>query len=622
MSAGRAGLVVRWKEQAPDDVTKELTQRSHFNSERVGLVEALVREAFQNILDAAASERTGPIRTRIAIRPSEAGGPPFMDGLLMDLGPHLRASGIEHTEEQLVRPGFLVIEDFNTTGLTGAWQDPGPGGWNDFFRAFGASHKGGRTGGRWGLGKLVFTSSSAIRTFFALTVRAGDDPPSPLLMGQTILKTHEFGGRRFGSHGFICLPGAEGTIQLPATDPHVIERFTREVGANRRREPGLTIAVAAPIGDLKRDEIVRFLLENYFFAIIDGQLEVDVDGVAVTASTFDDVVQRFGGESMKGGRLAAFIRDIGLQRKQGPSAIAGPGWPAQPDLGLSAESLEALRHAYREGELVQVRFPITLRDRTGATHGTYVDVMARKAKPGEAGGTLVVRGLLTIPGEADRIRTAGCFAALLAEDEAIASFLGDAEGPAHVDWNSRAERLAEGWRNPEARLREVRRAPRMLLDALSPAIIEEDLRALIDELAVDAQAPGAPDPVRPTKSPPSRPIDGEPHAPKRKFRLERRDGGFSVIAGPGLGEDDLPMRLRVRVAFDVPRGDPFKQHHRFDFDLTNDGEIAVKAEGAAVERENAQTAIVTAQASDFRATFEGFDRHRDLVVDVRRSAGP
>lgn len=620
MTASIAGLVVRWKKQAPDDVTKNLTQRDQFSSEKVGLTEALVREAFQNILDAEEPQRKAPIRVRVGITKPVQRPEPFMGGLLLDLAQHLRACGINTDEAQLRAPGFLVFEDFTTTGLTGAWDRHDQGGWNGFFRAFGASNKGGKTGGRWGLGKLVFTSASAIRTFFALTVRHSDTPRVPLLMGQAILKTHEMGGALYGTHGFLALPGADGTIQLPCGDEAVIARFREEAGVTRTMEPGLSVAVVLPIQDVTREQLLRFLLDNYFFPILDGQLEVDVDGVQVTAKNFDAVLKQFGGDDLKGGRMAAFIRAVGAARKDPPMVTAPKAWYSAERLGLPEPTVQKLRDAYKAGEVVVVQFPITLRDRDGADRMTHVEVAMRKAGDGERGGAVVVRNLITVPAEADRIRAPGSYVALLAQDGPLVTFLGDAEGPAHLDWNANAERLNAAWKNAGGRLSEVRAAPRRLVELLAPALAEEDPDALIEELSIESELRAARLPIEKSR----KPKEGKGKVPddlpaaKPKWRLQKRQGGFALSSGPGLEEADLPMRLRVRAAFDVPAGDPFKRHHRLDFDLDGGPGVSINSEGATVVAENAKTVIVTAETAPFRVNFEGFDARRDLVVEARR----
>jgi hypothetical protein len=616
-----ANLVLRWKKQAEDDVVKELTQRSQFHSERIDLSEALVREAFQNILDAGDETDGNPIRVRIRIVRNDQDTEVFLESLLEGLKPHLQAAGIPYESEKLIRPDFLVIEDFGTTGLTGPWGQLGAGGWNDFFRSFGASNKSGRTGGRWGLGKLVFTSASAIRTFFALTVRSEDTSRQPLLMGQTVLKTHEIPGQgTYGSHGFFCAPGAEGTIQLPVTEPDTIRRLAAALGFTRSREPGLSLAVINPLGTFDERQIISFILSNYYLSILRGRLEVEVGDEIVSKATFDNLVQHLGDHKMRTGRLAGFIREIEQRGQKGPDAVASQKWALPDQAAFSENDLQALRAAYGDRRLVYVRFPINLRSRSNEERPTHVDVALRQTGPDEEAATLCVRGLLTLPGEADRIKALGCFAALLAEDEAIVSFLGDAEGPAHTDWNPREERVVERWLNAPARLAEVRKAVRVLIGALSPALSRRDDKALIDIFSVARMAPPARSSgERKVASRPAPPLAALPPS-QPKYRIAKRSGGFSVSAGPGMTADDTGLKIRVRMAFDVPRGDPFKQHHKHDFDLNVRQNIRITSNDADVDVKDEKTVLLTVRSSTFKVSFEGFDPRRDLVVDAWRSS--
>src|SRR6185295_19589365 len=89
--------------------------------------------------------------------------------------PHLRAegSGVRGAPPQPRACRFLAIEDFGTTGLDGDPRELRPEGSPSrlfaFFRAEGISQKGGKDGGRWGVGKTVFLRSSGINTILCLT---------------------------------------------------------------------------------------------------------------------------------------------------------------------------------------------------------------------------------------------------------------------------------------------------------------------------------------------------------------------------------------------------------------------------------------------------------------------
>ena len=165
------------------------TQRDQFNNDDVELVDALVRESLQNSLDAAAEEK---VRVRFSLhRPDDAGRGALLAQLdLEQLRKRLRACAIDPDSIAFADPKLLVIEDFGTTGLTGSWGSMDKEPFSDFWRRMGKSHKAGKSLGRWGLGKLVFSSSSEARIFFGLTVRK-TDPELQLLMGQAVLTTHD-----------------------------------------------------------------------------------------------------------------------------------------------------------------------------------------------------------------------------------------------------------------------------------------------------------------------------------------------------------------------------------------------------------------------------------------------
>lgn len=167
------------------------TQRDQFNNDDVELVDALVRESLQNSLDAAAEEK---VRVRFSLhRPDDAGRGALLAQLdLEQLRKRLRACAIDPDSIAFADPKLLVIEDFGTTGLTGSWASMDKEPFSDFWRRMGKSHKAGKSLGRWGLGKLVFSSSSEARIFFGLTVRK-TDPELQLLMGQAVLTTHDHG---------------------------------------------------------------------------------------------------------------------------------------------------------------------------------------------------------------------------------------------------------------------------------------------------------------------------------------------------------------------------------------------------------------------------------------------
>jgi hypothetical protein len=210
-----------FEERDPRYIEQELTQRDQFNNDEVTLAEAIVREVIQNSADAALDST--PVKVRFSIHEIAPADVQQFRHQFLALRPHLTACKINAWEIDEKKPRLLVIEDFATKGLTGEPGSLDGGNFHSFWRRHGKSGKSGRAGGRWGLGKLVYSTSSDIRCFFGLTVQA--DKNEPLLMGQAVLSNHEIGNRKYVAHGFWFGSRNTDGMQMPVSDPVFIDSF-------------------------------------------------------------------------------------------------------------------------------------------------------------------------------------------------------------------------------------------------------------------------------------------------------------------------------------------------------------------------------------------------------------
>src|ERR1041385_7391895 len=141
-------------------VEQELTQRDQFNNDEVELAEALVREVIQNSTDA--SNGSGPVVVRFSVRSFTGQRALELHSYFAKLRPHLAACGLDASALERNDARALIIEDFSTKGLTGSPDELDNDNFHNFWRRHGKSVKAGKSGGRWGLGKLVFSTSSEI----------------------------------------------------------------------------------------------------------------------------------------------------------------------------------------------------------------------------------------------------------------------------------------------------------------------------------------------------------------------------------------------------------------------------------------------------------------------------
>jgi hypothetical protein len=595
-----------FRDISDDPSEKELTQQDQFNNDEVALAEAIVRETIQNSTDAQAAG-SATVRVRFAISAINGSGRACFDEIVNGLSPHLRACGMPAlgATEPLKT---LVVEDFGTTGLTGSVEIKDNGQFSGFWRRFGRSNKQGAKGGRWGLGKLVFPSASGVRAVVGLTRRAGDN--GCWIMGQAVLRNHTVSEKEKDSVGFWCndkgaRPG------LPTNDDVVASKLSQAAQLRRKSEPGLSLIIPALLPDITSDLLIAATVRNYYFPILTGRLIVEVDDSEISEHSFESVSQSLSSELLPRS-LLAFVRQLQDARTVEPTLVLPPAWQLN---GISADTLgpdatDKLREHYKAGKLLSVRAPIQVKPRSGPATGTYVDLFLKNATPGERVQTLVVRGSITVPTEGKKINLPDAHAALVATDELISRLLGDAENPAHTQWNERAEKLRLGWEGGGLALRRVRAALPELYALVAERVERDDPLALVEFFSIPkSKDAGATPPTT------GRPVDLPPAAPK-PFRIEKRVGGFAILPDANIKPDQFPLQLHVRCAYDVLSGNPYKRYSEYDFSLYRHP-IQISKVNADCWQTTDNEMDVVAHKEGFEIEVSGFDANRDLIVEAQ-----
>lgn len=602
-----------WKFPQRDfnDVEQEVTEADQFDTETVPAPESLVREAIQNSQDARLQNNGDPVRLKFRYHTVQTGlDIAFLQELLDGLKPHIQEAGFEINQERLENPAVFVVEDFGTEGLTGSVDnDADQGNFRSFWFRHGGSFKHGSQNGRWGLGKLTFPMSSALRCFFGLTLRPGES--DPLVLGQAVLRTHRMNGSKYAPHGHYG-DFVQGRLS-PVSDPAFTARFSRGLGLTRATETGLSVVVPYPVEEPDLEILLRFVARNYAYPILTGRLVVDVLGEKIDAQT----LRTIGGSLLDPG-LLDFIEAL---------HVAGDGLVEVADVPydngyrleekhVGEDTLRELRARYANGELIGFKVPVLLsRKKESRKRPAKFSVFLRAASEGQPGGAVYVRGDITVPDAASGFSGKGAFAALLAHDPVVSEFLADAENPAHTKWVGTASRLKENWKYPLQALQFIRSAPNKLFQMLTTGREIEDPKALLNFFWIDE--PDAPRPKdgddesrRKTKTPPP-----PPPPSKKRLVIRKLKGGFEIAPGPDFGELRLPARLKVDVAYDIEYGNAFKEWQPYDFDLSENDSVNIEISGADYESEG-QTIRLEITDPDFDVRVQGFDPKRDIVVQA------
>lgn len=633
------GPVWKFKPVAKDDKLVDPIQQEFFTTESVGdPSEALVREAVQNSLDARSSKAT-PVTVRIAL--SSRGPAQANQCRLYFAGLHqhilAQGTGLVAPPDLNAPIDYLVIEDFGTRGLLGDPEESGDKAdserGNNFFyfwRNVGRSGKSETDRGRWGLGKAVFPASSRINTFFGLTIP--NDKEVGLLMGQTVLKIHRSdAGQRYHPYGDFGLFSRESDSRyfaLPISAPATLSGFSQTFGLLRVNEPGLSLVIPAPIRDLQIDNIRSAVLKQYFYPILSGELVVRLEdsGKSVTSLTADDIRAAAGDLPEK--KRSPFLKLLELATwslnlkptdyvELTPSApAAAPDWGSLSPL---APEIEAdLRHRYSNGERLAFKVWLKVQETKKSPSLSWFTVYLERDPLLLRGEGHFIREGITLSGIPAHLE-GGVRGLVLVTDPHLASMLGDAENPAHTEWQKNSPKFKDKYNHGPSTLLFVKKSLRWLALFLSrpPAGIDRDLLKDIFYLNRPTEELGSD----------SGSLDrlGADQIPKATFppaqrqsliRINQLAGGVRVSLARELPEEPVPFD--IHFAYGIRRGNPFRKYHSLDFDLQGDL-LNINAADGECEAIASNRLRCTPRSQEFEVTVSGFDSTRDLVVRAVRT---
>ena len=624
------------------EVNRETMEWEFFEDE--SRVTRLVRESIQNSLDAqgvGADDARETTKVRFSLtgieRPlSRHRAEPYLKGLASHLEavPELRISDLV----ALAADGmpYIVIEDAGTVGLEGdhlQYDDSQASEGNHFywfFRNVGRSGKGDNSNGSWGLGKWVFPDSSKIGSFLALTRRCSDN--RVMLMGQSVLKIHSVNGERHDPYGYFANVDEHGMAIPSVSDENsgFINRFIRDFGIDWRDDrPGLSIAVPFPRMDdgdgIDLDVILGAVLENYFYAIISGRLEVTLEDsrerVEVRSDTIAELLDRakladangHNGERSPESYLALFGMARECLRMSDDDRVVIP-MRDLTRIEFTDSRAADIRRRFHAGEIVAVRVETRVTRRGENAELTYLDLYVQKDDSLPQGHDYYVRGTLSIS-EMNLIGSSRARALMVIdENQPLAALLRDSEPPAHTTWRSTAERARTRWTSAQRHVADVRRVASRVLAMTERCddVIQRDVFTELFPQPISANSGAA------TATGPSVRDKPQRYTPNpQPFRISNIPAGFE-IRGVQRGGAPEPGSMLVRVAYDIPRGDAFALYNSQDFRLHHDATVSVRAVGCHVvsgaDDPANELKIEVDDPAAFSLRLEGFDENRDLYV--------
>ncbi len=632
----------KFKKLTPDDTKGDPSHLEFFRSEVLeNPIDALIREDIQNRLDAKSN--SWPVRVSYFLN-SEGLPDSSIQKWFPNFQEHINAPQVlDELREQPFQLGnpvpYLVIEDFNTTGLKGdveQTEDPNPNeNRNDFYwfiRNVGRSGKKAGDRGRWGLGKIVYAAASRIHSFFAYSIR--NDDPTSILVGRSVLTIHRTDDGEFDSEGYFgeYKSSEHKYFSTPSSDKSFINKFISDFKITRKNDqPGLSLVIPFPDDSITINGLIQSVIDHYFWEILAEHLVVTVSNnqksYELSKENISNFVQTWSGftpdKKTEIRRMIEFcdaanemkLRDDGyfiLKRSKNFK------WNDVKSLFDKDSDPEGARKMFREDKMLAIEVPIKISKSNDSENGKdssfmiYVQKDTEFNKPSET----FIRNGLTIIGQR-ALKEPGIRTLMVAEDGPITEFLGDAENPAHTKWLTTTKHFRGKYNKGPTLLSFIKNSSARLANFLAKVEGMELISLLSDIFSIPEDGEDIPPQPQP-KPGPNPPVEPVPPLPPRSLYLsiDKFQHGFAIKNN--IQATSKPDRINIRVAYETIRGNPFTQWQPADFNFSErQSNVKFKSVGCSILEKFDNRIIVVVRDDKFSLTISGFDLNRDLIVDAK-----
>ena len=630
-----------WKFREVPSGTKNRNpvQDEFFNSsEALTEVSSLVRESIQNSLDAHKRvDDEEPVRVKFRL---DSLDPSLINAYFDALDPHLRAGipGGSGLSQRADCP-YLIVEDFNTSGLLGDSRKdqltkddvPSKNSYHYFIWAEGASAKTSGNRGRWGIGKIVFPRLSEIKSFFVLSNREIDSAPcgvDEILIGMSILRGHQINGINYQPDGWWSSETEVSGVPIPVSRK-IVESFKRDWRISRDSQTGLSIIIPFVPSYLTKEMIRDCVIRDYFIAVIQGLLEVEIEDTNGTYFLSKDNLrreclnlgaeERIANSKSRDEQIVLIDMLVDSQRKEIEDLRVkiSKEFPNRwNSVMLSQESAENALEILERGETLSCVVEVEIPERRAPTTD-FFRVFIRK-NPEIRTSAVFSREGITIP-SANPSLVKDHLVLVISNSGPLANLLADAEGPAHEKWSEKTDKFRSNYHVAKGLqvLSFVRKAPFELLFKIRGSGSERDSTALSSFFPLPgSQKFGASGETPKTKGQShekTKPTTIDIPQNPREFEIDESPRGFAIKSSadnPSL----IGKRIQAEVAYRVRVGDSFAKWAIQDFSLES---IKPRLDGCILRSTKDNKVIIEITGRKFRAAWGNFDPVRDL--DIRAS---
>ncbi|MFA5011120.1 MAG: hypothetical protein WC644_04120 [Ignavibacteria bacterium] len=187
----------------------------------------------------------------------------------------------------------LRISDYNTSGLE--YSADNKNKFYAFMKAVGVTNKtGSGAGGSFGFGKGAYYAASSVRTIIVSSIYGNN---LSIFQGKARLTSHElFDGTKNILQDYTGLFGSEAG--KPVTNiEHIPDIF-------KRTEKGTDITLMGfRDSEEWRDSLIKSVLNNFWFAIFDNKLIVEIDNILISKDNLEQIISSYYSENDNDGSV-------------------------------------------------------------------------------------------------------------------------------------------------------------------------------------------------------------------------------------------------------------------------------------------------------------------------------
>jgi hypothetical protein len=602
----------KFKEITHGEPERMPRETEFFTGGKLDVACSLVRESTQNAQDAASAL---PVRIRYTLFDDNISSESIY---YKELLPHVNYSKILNNKplsNQKIRT--LLIEDFNTTGLTGSlvWQENNedkPSNYYNFWWREGIAQKQGAQGGRWGLGKITYHAASKLRSVFGLTVRLDDG--KILLLGKSILKPHAIDNKRFDYFGYYAGPNYE-----PISGSIEINKFIENFNLSRKHEAGLSLVIPMVVEEITEESLIKDSIMHCFLPILKGNLIIEVKPENGELTVIND-------ETIKNIAESLNWEGTSWQNKDANSIIEFATTALNlihngqchklnikdTQLAITEDAfgdlLPSLRDKFTNNHILAFEIPISIAKKGHPAEDTSFYIVLQHDERLEQADEYYWRSGILVS-DMRKLGQQKIRAILTGDNTVISKFLGDSETPAHSQWNERTDGFKDNYENSVRKLRFIKGSIKELARVLNIPSSEIQTDFLKDIFYITGNSDKGDDNggeiVLPLPPPP-------PPKPKH-FSISNINGGLSINLTE-TAKTLLPIKAEISIAYDIRKGNPFTKYVKWDFEINK---MNCKIKNGAAKAIAGNIVQVTAKKPGFHFSITGFDTKRDLVVSIR-----